>query len=525
LSQFQHRREFLSFSAILVLAGCGGGDGGGPPNPPTASAPSAGNYAVALKAEGPANAPKIGISLVHPSAPTIEYEIVPASTGVSDVKTVYSGTPSGTTISNITPYALLYISNGDVKRLLLTANGLPPAGQVQGAGASDACTFEIDANDYATPGQSRFIVSTKGIDNLCGTTDDGQAAVIVDNGGKPSYTARTGQKTLGAVMSQTLPVGWLDTLNGAPHSTIYFWGQPSMIVSLVDRVVAGLPNSMLVEANNKLRLFSATPTSYSQVDLNATLTAGSGWQLLGFDANNIYVYRNTGTTTASTWKVVGITRTTPTAAQLASGSGLLAAAAMGTDVLYLSIQGSLGNELLSLDKTGGVPQILESTLSTTISTVLTSSAGVHQLWRVGGIGTGATTSAIEMIDEQFNKLYTAPLAFPMGIVPASSEDRNVSENRSRFLYAAGYTWATGFSGANLVSYDATNKSTTFLGNLPGTSKFGSSLVYSTIVSGSTGFNAGFVAAMSGGNLLTTGASVFSVDVSTGNTLKLATTKQ
>jgi hypothetical protein len=202
---------------------------------------------------------------------------------------------------------------------------------------------------------------------------------------------------------------------------------------------------------------------------------------------------------------------------LATGTGLIGAASMGSNKLYLSVLGTTGNSLLALDKAGTV-QTLESTTATTLSTVLTSRNGVHQLWRLTDIGSAAPGYAIEMLDELGAKHYTASGGFPMGIQDAATVDFNLSESRSRFVFATGYG-ARGFADAPLVVYDTATKAATTLGTLPGASDFGTDPVYASITSSSTDFMAGFASRLVSGAIQATGAKTLSFNATTPGSLK------
>ncbi len=80
--------KLLSFVALAALAACGGGGGDSPstaavpvPAPglvtvnSTAGFPTTGSYQRLFTAEGPNTALRSGLSLIHPSDRTVEYEI------------------------------------------------------------------------------------------------------------------------------------------------------------------------------------------------------------------------------------------------------------------------------------------------------------------------------------------------------------------------------------------------------------------------------------------------------------------
>jgi hypothetical protein len=216
----------------------------------------------------------------------------------------------------------------------------------------------------------------------------------------------------------------------------------------------------------------------------------------------------------------------PVASVLASGSGLLSVASMGRAQLYLTVLGSAQNQLLRLAKTGGGPATpLETTSTSTLSTVQTSASDVHELWRVANVGTANAAYTIEMIDETGAALYTTSAGgFPMNVAEASVVNLNASESRNRFLFADGYG-ARAFGDASLVGYDAAARSSATFGALPGTTAFGNSFVFAGALGGPGNFMGGFGASSIGGIVQQAGTMVFSFDFTVPGSLTYTTTKQ
>lgn len=514
-------------SLTVCLTGCGGGSGGGST---AISPPSSGIYGYTLKAQGSTGAPTFGISLVHPSAPGVEFKIEPATSAISDVKVVSSGTVNATTgtVSNILPHSLLYIEGGDVRRLPLVANGAAPLTQVKKSGSTTACKFVVDGNDYATPDNSRFIVSTAGADGVCGTADDGQGEITLDTAGGVHFANKPVYWDIGAVIGMLRDTSTLSPKAWVQGNSFYIWSPQSMTIirnvgdPLLTRVVAQTVYSVVAEYNNQLTVISYSSLPV-ETKLNSVITAGTGWQSIGFDDNNYYVYRNSGTTTASNWTVLKISRTNPVATQLSSGTGLIQAASMGSNLLYVTVLGTTSNSLLTINKTIAASQTFESTATSTLSTVLTSNSGVHQLWRISGMNS-TPSYTINMIDEMGISQYSTAGGFPMAMSAASTVNLNLSENRSRFVFASGYG-LRGFGDASLVAYDAASKSATILGQLPGAADFGANPVYASLSGTSSNFMTGFATSILSGSLQSTGARVFTVDLSTVNSLKCTTSTQ
>lgn len=201
-----------------LLAGCGGGGGGGGGTTPSATAlalASGEDYAWLLKAQGPTNARTYGISLIHPSTPTVEYEIEPVGSAITDITVISSGNVDVATsrAHDIKPRYLLYIVGGDVHMISLRPNGAVPAKLRQTHGVNNACKFTLHANDFATPDRSRYIFSTMGADGQCGTGDDGQGEVILGASGTLSFsTWSDGNQIQGMVRDATTlaPFAWIE---------------------------------------------------------------------------------------------------------------------------------------------------------------------------------------------------------------------------------------------------------------------------------------------------------------------------
>jgi hypothetical protein len=519
-------------ATLLALAGCGGGGGGGSVDP-APSYPASGPFGWILKAAGPTTALKYGLSLVHPSQPGTEYVIEYASAVVSDARLVSGGTVDASNLraTSIQPHALVYIVGGDVRSVPMQADGSAPLSRVQRSGSTSACKFILDANDYATPQNSRFIVSTAGADGQCdasGGGDDGRAEVQLSATGGLSYTPLAADKPLGVVRDPATlaPRGWI-----YPRSVV-LWTTSSPATTFSTRadtdlavtsVLASTHQSALVEDGTKLSVLSFSGgTAVIESQLDPALASGSGWQSIGFDANNFYVYDNAGDSFSSTWKVLKISRSNPTASLLATGTGLVSLASMGRDVLYLTVATATDNRLVRINKAGGTPVETVSPI-TTFTQVQTSASGVHQRWRVTDVGSASPTYTIDIIDESDTTLHTVAGGFPMTLPQASSQNFNTSESRTRFVFAGNYGART-YGDASLLSYDAaTSAPPRLLGTLPGTAIYGNDFVFASVIAGPTPLGLGFAARSSNGSILEAGARVFSYDLDSANSLTYTTT--
>ena len=505
-------------AALVGFASCGGGGSGTSGGTGPGSVPSSGAFAWVLKAQGPTDALQYGLSLVHPSAPGVEYVVEFGSSVVTDAKVISTGAvhPVALTAGPLAPYALIYIVGGDVRRVPLQANGTAPISLVQRAQSTTACSFVLEANDYATPENSRYIVPTAGADGQCGTADDGRAEIRLGGATGLTFAAITGDAPLGMFRdAATLaPRGWI-----LPKS-VTLWGTPtdttvvtrSATDPAIASVVASSYRSALVDDGTQLSVFDF-PAGANPVEtlLDPGATGDGGWLGVGFDSNAFYAYRNSGTTAAaSSWEVLGVDRAAPAASVLASGSGLLSVASMGRAQLYLTVLGSAQNQLLTLAKTGGGPATpFETTPTSTLSTVQTSASDVHELWRVANVGTASAAYTIELIDETGAALYTTSAGgFPMDVAEASVVNLNASESRTRFIFANGYG-ARAFGDASLVGYDAVARTAATFGALPGTAAFGTNFVFASALGGPGNFMGGFAASSSGGIVQQAGAMVFS----------------
>lgn len=520
----------LALCTALALAACGGGGGDNGSNNTGATPPSSGTYSWLLKAEGRTDDLKFALSLVHPLDSATEVLIEPASAAVTDAKLVASANVDATSqqTGTLEPFALVYIVGGDVRRVPLKANGTAPSGRVTRAQSTSACRFVLDAVDHAVPEQSRFVVSTAGADGRCETVDDGRGEVRLDATLGVVYTPISGAAPLAVLRDPATlaPRGWLLPTQaqlwqtGSSAETFRAAAEP------ITRVVQATARSALVESARGLSVldFGSSPlvTETALPTLNTT-----GWQGIGFDARNFYAWRNGGTVTSQTWSVQRISRSAPAATQLGSGAGQVTLASMGTDVLYTTVLGTNNIELRRLLKAvPGADTLLFSGASTSsFLSVITSASGVHQQWRVNGLGSATPGYLIEMVDEQGNVLFTSAAGgFSLGPAQAGRENFNSSESRNRFLFVEGYGERF-FGDAALVAYDSSTRAATRVGRLPGSAEFGVDFVFASIVAGPTATAAGFASRTINGVVQASGTRVFSFEPGTANSLKTTTRQQ
>ena len=529
-----HRRALASLAA-LCLAACGGGGGDGGTAPVNGVAtPTSGTYAWLLKAEGRTDDLKFALSLVHPQDPATEVLIEPASAAVTDAKLVASATIDSAAEQTgvLEPYALVYVVGGDVRRVPLRADGMPPLGKVARARSTSACRFVIEAVNHASPEQSRFIVSTAGADGRCDSADDGRAEVRLDAALGLVYTPLSGAAPLGVLRDagSLAPNGWLLPTQTQPWAA----SAPAQIIRApgdpLTAVLHSTPRSALVESARGLSVLDfGSSGAVTESSLASALT--TGWQPVGFDAQFFYVYRNSGTAASPLWAVMRISRSTlpatPSATQLASGTGQVTLASMGSDVLYVTTVSDTTVELRRLLKAvPGASTVIDSgPVSSQFATVLTGAAGVHLQWRITGLDTLSPSYAIQMVSETGAVLYTSAAGgFSLGPADASRINFNRSESRSRFTFVEGYG-ARFFGDATVVSYDSAARSATRVGLLPGNAEFGIDYVFANVIAGPAAPAAGFASRSINGVVQASGTRVFTFDPASANSLRFTTRQQ
>ncbi|MBL0726221.1 hypothetical protein [Piscinibacter sp. HJYY11] len=514
----------LSVLALSALAGCGGGDGDSTtapaPSPGVSGYPSSGTYGYTVKASGPTNALRHGLSLLHPAMPENEYVIETATSAITDTRLIVRGDVNAaqSTVANLQSHSLFYIFGGDVRSVRLQADGTQPRLQIRRSDTSTACRFLLSANDHAQPENSRFVVSTAGADGNCGTTDDRWAEVREGSGST---------LILQPLAERPLDVS-RDPITLAPRGWIYpreiqLWSGSTLALRAsgslaLTQVLAATPHSALVGDGTRLSVFSFTGNTATETPLDAALTIGTNWRLIGFDADHFYVYDDDPTYVfTSPWRVLRISKVNPTAVSIGSGTGVISVASLGINVVYLTVFTANNNVLVRFPKTGGLR--VESPYPIDIKpTVQTSAAGRHLKWEVSGVGSPNVNYRVDIIDEAGTPLQQWPTgAFPISMADANAENLGVSENRTRFLIANGFG-ARAFSNASLIGYDAATGTARTLGTLPA---YGNDVVFATASGGPANFGAGFATRSSSGSYVEQDARVFSFDIGAADSLRTA----
>lgn len=535
--------EIRAGITILItgfLAACGGGSGSNS-NPIkssiTATFPTTGNYAWGFRATGLASKVDIGLSLIHPSQTDVEYAL--EASGVSDVVEVQSGTVDArsASVNKIQAHGLLYIAEGVPKYVMLQANGSAPRIQTAttkpSSGSSNGyqtgmCKFIYKGNDYTTPEKSRFLVSTKGFDKVCGTSDDGQTEIFLKPEGiSPFEYADPSNKVLGylrdpetyspsaTVLEDSYQFIANDTKMVIPTNVLV----PGQTYSKQTRVISNAADSYLVEdQSGTLQVIYLGKSLLAPINQKKLSTLrGGNWQEMGYDANNFFVYQNS----SSTWKAYAISRSDLSFKQIAIGIGNIVTTGVGATKLYLSVVGFSNNQLLAVDKLTGTTSILETDSRTGLTTVLTSNSGVHLKLRASQ---SPRSSSIDIIDEAGNKLYSSNAAMVLSLSPAESVSFKESENRNRFIFATNFSAELAFSDASLMVYDASKKTSLILGKIPGAAEYANTPIIFSVGGSSGKSNVGFANNIVNGSVPLTGGKLFSYDTNVANSLHLTSQK-
>ncbi len=539
---------FLCVATSLVLSGCGGGGGSSKSVVTPETYPASGAYGWVLKASGSTTALKYGLSLIHPSQPDAEFVIETASDHVSDALLVSRGSVNAGTlqVSSVSAEFLLYIHGGDVFLIPMQANGQSPASRRIAAGSTSACTFvrELAANDYASPQDSRFVVTTAGADGICGSADDGRAELRKDASvGLVLRPISAGAEPLAIVRDPATlaPRGWLYSRtvglwNGASSTpfTVRSNAQPTQPALL--SVVGSTYRQALVSDGTQLSVIDFSGgTGYTETPLDAGITAGNRWKLIGFDADAFYVHESSDFT--SPWRVLKVARSGSSVSQMAAGTGVITLSSMGNNWLYLTVfdtacsGDALCSYLVTLKKSavGETPGNGPGAPNTLIS-VEAGANGVNLLSFLPLVETDTSKATIGFFnDDDLQSTLAAPLdniqsGYSMGLAEAASLNFNSSESRTRFVYATGYTVATHFNGATLNALETSGASyvPVLLGALPGSPSYGTDPSEAYVIAGPAVFGSAYVARAPNADPQASGSKVYSYDLGMANSLSAKT---
>lgn len=527
--------HLLVLITTFVLFGCGGGGGSTTPGgvataTDTAAAtviPGSGTFALLFNADGPTTAPRFGISVIHPADRLTEYVIEPATLNLSSPITIYSGTVDAVTskVSNLSAHSLLYIAGGDVKRLPLAATGASPKAALQVAGATNLCDFVVDSfyrpqgTDFGTPLASRYIATTRGADNICASSDDGQVEISFDAQGKPQTAPLPNAAALGPVLAVLRNPATLKP-SATVHRRAIVVTQPTAAVitmlaataPALTKAVAVSVDALIGQQSNRLVFWDI---GGQNVALDATITAGTGWESIGFDADNFYVFRNTGalaTLPTSTWKLVKISRQSPAATVLASGTGFIQSASLGLNSIFVTLANVSGFSLNRLAKAApSTPVMLSGPSITQIPATLPSSEGLQLVLNTSAGANGQRKIGINVLEEDTNKtLFSNDNALPFNLLTGTTLALNATNDAVGFVVVGDTSATAGSLGATLINYDAGTRTPVVVGRFPLAADFGSSVGYAANGGTTTNsFGTGTLSALSATAVLTSPRRIFS----------------
>ena len=529
--------HLLVLITTFVLFGCGGGGGGGSTTPggvatatDTAAAtviPGSGTFALLFNADGPTTAPRFGISVIHPADRLTEYVIEPATLNLSSPITIYSGTVDAVTskVSNLSAHSLLYIAGGDVKRLPLAATGASPKAALQVAGATNLCDFVVDSfyrpqgTDFGNPLASRYVATTRGADNICASSDDGQVEISFDAQGKPQTAPLPNAAALGPVLAVLRNPATLKP-SATVHRRAIVVTQPTAAVitmlaataPALTKAVAVSVDALIGQQSNRLVYWDI---GGQNVALDATITAGTGWESIGFDADNFYVFRNTGalaTLPTSTWKLVKISRQSPAATVLASGTGFIQSASLGLNSIFVTLANVSGFSLNRLAKAApSTPVMLSGPSITQIPATLPSSEGLQLVLNTSAGANGQRKIGINVLEEDTNKtLFSNDNALPFNLLTGTTLALNATNDAVGFVVVGDTSATAGSLGATLINYDAGTRTPVVVGRFPLAADFGSSVGYAANGGTTTNsFGTGTLSALSATAVLTSPRRIFS----------------
>ena len=539
--------RLLALVSSSVLFGCGGGGDttAGPVAPPLttptgATIPNSGTFASLFKADGTPGATRFGISLIHPSDRSTEYVIEPGTPNLSSPITLYSGTVDAVTskVSNLSAHSLLYIAGGDVKRLPLAATGISPKAALQVAGATNLCDFVVDSfyrpqgTDFGTPLASKYVATTRGADNICASPDDGQVEITFDAQGTPQRAALPNAVALGPVLAVLRNPATLKP-SATVHRRAIVVTQPTAAVTTMlaatapamTKAVAVSVDAMVGQQNHRLVYWDI---SGQNVALDATITAGTGWESIGFDANNFYVFRSTGalsTLPTSTWKIVKISKVSPAATLLASGTGYIQSASLGVNSIFVTSANVSGFSLNRLSKAApSAPVMLSGPFTTQIPATLSSNEGVQLVLNTSTGANGQRNITISVLEEATDKtLYSIANALPLNVLAGTSLALNATNDAVGFVIVGDTSATAGALGATVISYDAATRTPFVIGRFPLVAEFGASVGYAATGGTTTNsFGTGTLSALSATAILASPRRLFSFEPRVADSIQYTT---
>jgi len=545
-------------STLIGLASCGGGGS----DQERSIYPTSGTYGWIVK-------PGAGgdrLSLIHPSQPDTEYAITQSSDGPRWWLIVSSGTVNASTqqVTDVRAHTIVYDAGQSVRSVSLEAHGAAPVSKPPSSGLAESCNnLGVVGNDYTNPLNSRLIVprrSRGGINcfNESDNPDDVYEGLLEL---RFSASGELVSTVLSTTPADPIPVGVLrDTATLAPRAWLYrdrvvLWADGTTIplsppgTTDTQIVLASTDRQALVQRPGGLSVLDfPSGSTLIETPLNPAVTAGFGPFYRGtfiFDDDAYYLGASSfdPSTRSDVWKVLKITRSSPVASVLVSGTDSISELRLGSNALYaisLTIPGMAGGgprathrNLIRISKTDGSVQKTAYPIGIT-PTIHPGAAGVHMLeledQNSFSLLPAGERRVLQFIDEDNNTLYTADQGYGVG----AHEDTNTvnfgrSVHAERFFFAANN--AQDFYAATLTVYDTRTRQATALGPLPSTADYADTYAEGVepdgiLAPGPQSFGAG-VAARSvvgwGFFIASNDNKVFSFDISKPNSLRYTTT--
>lgn len=528
----------------LALSACGGGGGGSVSSSaggsdasgtsPLPAWPSTGTYTVVLKASGSTESggTALALSLVHSSTPQVEYVMDPTAAPSRLGSTLYQGTYSAAAgqFVGLSPVAYVDAPNGTLRTTLLSANGARPP---QAVGPTQAlCGGDVVASDVVHPFASVLLVGTPGADGTCGTADDGQVLISFSTTGAPSMTMVSGY--LGFLRSSATgaPAWWLFTdPSGGETVTPFGSGGSALVVGVGTpgatvryASVENLSDTILYSRNGALMGVGNGNGAIARQTLSVS-TGPEGWKSAGNDATYAYAYLNSGSATSGTgtWQLLAVARSGLAATTLASGAGSVLAASAAPGAVYLSVLGATTGS--SVTKAGAATGV-QSGLWPSTKTITVVNANASGLNSVSTVSSDISTTALSLIDDQGNLIYSQDPGLLYG-ADSAAVDESSGDQVFAGVYLVSPSNATYLGGSALTRVDSATKTSQVLGSLPTGADLGglaTDRVFVTPIYADPGFGGFQASRLSGTQIVSAGSAVYTFDPKQANSV-VRTTSQ
>ncbi|MDI1300572.1 MAG: hypothetical protein PSX71_01565 [bacterium] len=469
------RAAIRSGALVLVLASalsaCGGGSGSGN-TVTTATYPSTGYYVPVYRWAG---LNRVGLSLVHASTPTVEYVVSAPGSSIDANWTLYGAQQNGSSV-NVIPGYLLYVQAGTLYELPLLANGSKPGATTVPTGLV-ACAISNSHTPNSAPETAQVIIRTAGTDGSCGTADDGEARVNLATPLSATTVQNSGYTYKGYVYSgiQAQPNIWVE----ASSSGALYRDDGSTLQLLrasngnMPTRLAGYNTSLLLQDGSQLSMVSYSAGAWQVVPVAGT--TGS-WTLAGSDNSNYYVYTTAGGP-GSSWQLLAIPMSGNSATTLASGSGSVAYASVGSSQVFVSVLGASYNYLSMVAKNGSAATAVDTNDTTVRDLVVILGGGRHVLYKAKYSGSSFVGGQVSSIDEAGATVALAANAQLASFVIPGSFAASTAGLPMQLSFVSNSSYMTDFSGSQLKTFDSSTGSLTINGTLPTSSALGTANVF------------------------------------------------